>query len=137
MPARLSSSGAATRAAIVSPPDLRLGVRSQPYRSLRGRDLFARAYKQGLRRRCGAITVIKLEGESGEPQVGVVAGKRVGSAVARNRAKRRLRAAASRCELKPNTVYVLVAERGVLTAEFPRLVEWINAGVGDTGATEE
>ena len=81
--------------------------------------------------------MIRLAGENDEPQLGVVAGKKVGSAVARNRAKRRLRAAASRCELKPNTVYVLVAERGVLTAEFSRLVDWISAGIADTGATEE
>ena len=81
--------------------------------------------------------MIKLADESGAPQLGVVAGKRVGSAVARNRAKRRMRAAASLCELKPNTVYVLVAERGVLTAEFPQLVDWISAGVAENGATEE
>jgi ribonuclease P protein component len=81
--------------------------------------------------------VIVLDGETGETQVGVVAGKRVGSAVARNRAKRRLREAASRCDLKPDTVYVLVAERGVLTAEFPRLVDWISGGVAASSATEE
>ncbi len=81
--------------------------------------------------------MIVLDGETGETQVGVVAGKRVGSAVARNRAKRRLREAASRCDLKPDTVYVLVAERGVLTAEFPRLVDWISGGVAASSATEE
>ena len=81
--------------------------------------------------------MVRLEVEVGAPQLGVVAGKRVGSAVARNRAKRRMRAAASLCELKANTVYVLVAERGVLTAEFPRLVEWISAGIAENGATEE
>jgi ribonuclease P protein component len=99
--------------------------------------VFDRVYKRGSRKRCGAITVIQLEGENGPPQVGVVAGKRVGSAVARNRAKRRMRAAASLCGLKPDTVYVLVAERGVLTADFPRLVGWIRAGIAADGATEE
>ena len=81
--------------------------------------------------------MITLEVESGPPQLGVVAGKRVGTAVARNRAKRRMRAAAFLCNLKPNTVYVLVAERGVLTAGFARLVEWISAGIAEDGATEE
>lgn len=131
------SSVADSRAAIVSRPDVGPGVRSQTYGSLRGRDLFARAYRRGVRRRCGAVTVITLEAETDEPQLGVVAGKRVGSAVARNRAKRRLRAAASRCDLQPNTVYVLVAERGVLTAEFPRLVDCISAGVAGRSVTEE
>ena len=81
--------------------------------------------------------MIALQSETGEPRVGVVAGKKVGSAVARNRAKRRLRAAATQCDLNPYTVYVLVAERGVLTAEFPRLVNWISTAVADSRATEE
>ena len=67
----------------------------------------------------------------------MVAGKKVGSAVERNRAKRRLREAASRCDLKPDTVYLLVAEQGVLTAEFDRLVHWIGTCISDLAAAEE
>jgi hypothetical protein len=48
-----------------------------------------------------------------------------------------MRAAASLCRLKPDTLYVLVAERGVLNADFSRLVEWISAGIAADGATEE
>lgn len=73
----------------------------------------------------------------GPPRLGVVAGKKVGSAVARNRAKRRLREAASRCQLKPDTVYLLVADQEVLTAEFDRLVHWIGSCVADLDAAEE
>ncbi len=79
------------------------------------------------------MTVITAPGSLGLPQVGVVAGKRVGSAVARNRAKRRLREAAALCSLKADTVYVLVADRVVLTADFESLVRW----VGDAAKTEE
>ena len=72
------------------------------------------------------MVVITAAGDEGIPRIGFVAGKRVGSAVKRNRAKRRMREAASRCTLKPDTVYVLVADRGVLTADFDSLVDWIN-----------
>ena len=77
------------------------------------------------------------DGPSGPPAVGFVAGKKVGSAVARNRAKRRMREAASCSSLKPDTVYVLVADRGVLTADFDRLVRWISRCSTSSNAAEE
>jgi ribonuclease P protein component len=64
-------------------------------------------------------------GPKGPAAVGFVAGRKVGSSVVRNRAKRRMREAASRCGLKSDTVYVLIADRGVLTADFDSLVRWI------------
>ena len=77
------------------------------------------------------------EGPTGPPSVGFVTSKKLGSAVKRNRAKRRMRAAASCSRLKPDTVYVLVADRGVLTADFSRLVQWINRCAEAADATEE
>jgi len=109
-----------SRAAIASRPET-----SRPYRSLRSRAEFSRAYKTGSRRRCGSISVITCPGPDGPPTVGFVAGKKVGSAVRRNRAKRRMREAAARCSLKSDTVYVLIADRGVLTAQFGSLIRWI------------
>ena len=61
----------------------------------------------------------------------------MGSAVARNRAKRRLREAAARCGLKSDTVYVLIADRGVLEADFHRLIGWIERCIGDEAVAEE
>ena len=51
----------------------------------------------------------------------VVAGKRVGNAVARNRAKRRLRAALRELPLQPGTDYVVVARPGAVTAPWSSL----------------
>ena len=66
-----------------------------------------------------------------------MAGKKVGSAVRRNRAKRRLRAAAAHSKLKRDSVYVLIADRGVLDASFARLVEWIDRCVKELSVAGE
>jgi len=83
------------------------------------------------------MSVVTCPGPEGPPTVGFVAGKKVGSAVLRNRAKRRLREAAARCSLKSDTVYVLIADRGVLTADFESLVRWIERCAGTQGHREE
>ncbi len=59
-------------------------------------------------------------------RVGVVAGRKVGGAVARNRAKRRLREAAARVRLQDGVDYVVIASREVNQVEFERLVGWID-----------
>jgi len=61
--------------------------------------------------------------------VGFVAGKKVGNAVARNRAKRRLREVVRRVSLEPEMAYVFVATVDVLDAPFPTLVEWAERAV--------
>jgi ribonuclease P protein component len=77
-------------------------------------------------------------GLSSTPEVGVVAGKRVGNAVKRNRAKRRLRAALHAADLRRNTAYVVVASSDVLDASFGELTNWLNtAVVGDDGITDK
>lgn len=59
--------------------------------------------------RSSGLTVLVLEGPSAVPRIGIVAGKKVGNAVNRNRAKRRLREAASQASLRPHTDYILIA----------------------------
>jgi ribonuclease P protein component len=68
--------------------------------------------------------------------VGFVVGKKVGNAVARNRAKRRLREALRRVNLAPATTYVVIAERGVVDAPFTSLVLWLETAVRD-GAVKD
>jgi len=69
-------------------------------------------------------------GELDEAEAGFVAGKAVGNAVKRNRAKRRLREAARRIELEPATAHVFVASRDVLDVPFDTLVDWMQASIG-------
>jgi ribonuclease P protein component len=61
--------------------------------------------------------------------LGVVAGKRVGNAAERNRAKRRLREVADRVDLAPNTAYVVVASPEVLYAPFGELKNWMENAI--------
>lgn len=56
--------------------------------------------------------------DDGAPRVAVVASRRVGGAVARNRAKRLLREAVRHVALQPGTDVVLVARRACADAGF-------------------
>lgn len=77
--------------------------------------------------------MISAPGAPGPPEVGFVATRRVGNAVRRNRAKRRLREAAARVRLRPNTAYVVVATPEVLEADFGTLVRWLEEAVAGPG----
>jgi len=57
--------------------------------------------------------------------VGVVAGKAVGNAVRRNRAKRRIREALMDTTLFPDTAYIVISSRSVPDVEFSRLKRWL------------
>lgn len=93
--------------------------------SLRPGSRFRSIYHTGRRRRSGGLTVLRARGRLTSPEVGVVAGRNVGNAVQRNRAKRRLREAAREVVLEPNTAYVLVASPAVLDVSFGELVDWL------------
>lgn len=87
---------------------------------------FARVYRTGTRSRIGAIVVLETGGADGSPRVGVVAGRKVGHAVHRNRAKRRMREAARRVDLKPGTDYVIVALPPIVASSFEDIVGWLS-----------
>ena len=93
-----------------------------PYRSLTGQKAFDKVYEAGEIVRTRGVVVRALAGEPGLPAVGVVAGKRVGGAVARNRAKRRLRAALCEVQLAADTVYVVTAAAGIEEVGYKELV---------------
>lgn len=87
---------------------------------------FLRAAK-GLRRVEGAITLetcLTPEPLPGTVRVGFTASKKIGNAVARNRAKRRLRAAAYALlplSGRAGHDYVLIARAGILVRDFAAL----------------
>lgn len=85
---------------------------------------FATAYQRGRKAFADSVGVFAC-GDTVPPRVGVVASrKQVGNAVARNRAKRRLRAVARRVlwpQAMPEGDYVLVATKHTNTVEFSAL----------------
>jgi ribonuclease P protein component len=69
------------------------------------------AVLRGRRQHAGHLAVVHVrrERDTGAPRIAVVASRRVGSAVARNRAKRLLREASRHVAWQPGTDVVLVA----------------------------
>lgn len=84
--------------------------------------------KAGTRRASGGIVVFAADGEPGTPRVAFVAGRSVGGAVRRNRAKRRLREALRLVDLPAGRDYVVVATAAVADEPFEALVEWARQG---------
>jgi ribonuclease P protein component len=84
---------------------------------------FRRVYREG-RRYSGTAVVLYVRPTEGRRRVGITAGRRFGAAVARNRAKRRLREAFRRLEgrLRDHSDVVLVARAPALTAPFDAIV---------------
>lgn len=71
-------------------------------------------------------------GDQGLPRWTVSASRRVGSAVARNRAKRRLRAVVRQIDLPEGTDVVVLARAGAVSCPFEELVEDVETSVADT-----
>jgi ribonuclease P protein component len=60
-------------------------------RRLRRRDEFQRVFDTGLRMRGRFLTVLVAASQAGGPRLGIVASKKLGDSVRRNRAKRLIR----------------------------------------------
>ena len=69
--------------------------------------------------------LVSAPGEPGPPRVGLVVPRSVGSAVVRNRVKRRLRHAAAGAALEPGVDYVIIANPKVEKAPFSQLEAWL------------
>jgi ribonuclease P protein component len=100
------------------------------YLSLASGSEFSTVYRTGSRCRTGGVTVIGARSETTSTRVGFVAGRKVGNAVARNRAKRRLREATRRVQLKPDATYVIIADRQVVDAPFTSIIAWLETAIG-------
>ncbi|GMQ85483.1 MAG: hypothetical protein BMS9Abin07_1049 [Acidimicrobiia bacterium] len=93
---------------------------------------FTAVYRRGKRAGDEGLVVICASGDSGPAQVGIVAGRGVGNAVCRNRAKRRLREALAVVGLRPSTAYVVIASPEVVAMPFDRLVSRLGEAVAGT-----
>ncbi|MGH8957771.1 MAG: ribonuclease P protein component [Acidimicrobiia bacterium] len=88
---------------------------------------FRRVLDTGRRRKAGGILVVRSPGQPDQIRIGLVAGRRIGNAVQRNRIRRRLRAAVGDADVPAGFDYVLIPEKEVGEASYPRLVEWVAA----------
>jgi ribonuclease P protein component len=100
----------------------------RPFVSLRSLEI-GKVRRNGVRRRTGGIVVIEAPGVSGPPRVAVTAGRELGGAVRRNRAKRLLREAAAIAPIRHGRDYVLIATPAVLDAGFEELAGWVRSAV--------
>lgn len=101
--------------------------------SLRKRSDFDRVFREGRRRRAGALVVVEAPGDQGLIRLGLVVGRRVGTAVDRNRVKRRLRHALAESCRPGGTDLVVIASPGVSRASYADLRQWL----GDDGREKE
>jgi ribonuclease P protein component len=115
-----------TRAASDSPPERR------PYPSLPARRDFRRVLDFGRRRKRGPVTVAVAAGATEETRVGLVAGRGVGNAVRRNRARRRVRAALTEVDLPMRTDVVVIISAGALTLPYRQLVADLRGACRET-----
>lgn len=81
--------------------------------------------------------VAAAEGQNGPPRVGLVVSKSCGTAVKRNRIKRRLRSAARTVELQPGIDYVIIANPQVADAPFDRLTGWLSRAVDSIAENQD
>lgn len=89
--------------------------------------------RAGVRTKSGPVTVIRLATDLDHPRMGIVAGRRLGNAVTRNRVKRRIRAAAAEANLDPGSDYVIVPTPAAATASFEVLVAAIEQAARPKG----
>ena len=102
------------------------------FRRLSGAVEFNAVLRHGRRIRRGGITLVARRRDGGLPRIGLVVSRRVGRAVVRNRAKRRLRAALREVTLAEATDYVLIATPEVATAPFRDLSGWVRDAISCT-----
>ena len=112
--------------------DAALPIASPPIARIQKRADFLACAKAAYCARGAVLIQARRRDENLLVRVGFTATKRIGGAVERNRAKRRLREAARRIlpELAhPGFDYVFIARGGVTTREWPRLLDDVKSAL--------
>jgi ribonuclease P protein component len=76
--------------------------------------------------------VVMSPGPDGPPRVGFLVSRSCGTAVKRNRIKRRLRSAAESVELQPGTDYVIIATDQVAQVPYRQIVNWLGRALEES-----
>ena len=120
--------------------DAQDGVRPMSIATLKKRSDFLRVRAAGRRWAAPGLVLQAApapEAEAGEVRIGYTASRRVGNAVARNRAKRRLRAAVAHvmpASAQSGCDYVVIARAATLTRPFDALIGDLTAALARVGA---
>ena len=93
--------------------------------SLSGRPEFRRVYASGRRCTRDGVTVVASARSEGPPRLGLSVGLSAGSAVVRNRIRRRLREAVRAYGPAPADI-VVVGRAPVHSAPFPQVEEYVS-----------
>ena len=112
--------------------------RFTPAMHIRGRGEFKRIYDARVSVRDGCLVVYGLMNSLQHARLGLSVSRKVGNAVARNRARRRLRAAADQV-LRPGPEgwdVVLVGRVATLDRPFPALVDDLRTALSRIGAAQ-
>lgn len=76
--------------------------------------------------------MVRAPGSDGPPRLGLLVSRSCGTAVRRNRIKRRLRTAAESVELQPGNDYVIIATGQVAEAPYDQLIEWLGRALEES-----
>ncbi len=94
-----------------------------------------RVKKRGSRHHTSLFSIASLSSDQAQPRVGIIVGKRLGKAVARNRAKRLFRELArlNRPRLASHRAFLVFPKRHALEVSFAELRERWDAALRRTG----
>ena len=108
-----------------------------PGARLRSRQEFTAVQQQGRRVATRTMTLLAIPNTLGQDRLGIVASRRLGGAVMRNRAKRRIREVfrqretqARASEHRPAIDLVVIARREVATAPYAEIEKEFVAAIG-------
>ena len=108
-----------------------------PDARLRSRQEFTAVQQRGRRVACRTLTLLAMPNQVGHDRLGIVASRRIGGAVTRNRAKRRIREIFRQRDRKARAEdgrhaldLVVIARREVATAPFTEIEKELVTAIG-------